>query len=60
MSRKRRGRSNTVERRVNKWNHHRSVATHYDKRNHAFSGTLTITTIHIWPRDTVQEPSETP
>lgn len=29
------------------------------KRDYIFNGTLTITAIVIWLRDTVQEPSET-
>ncbi|KOG61031.1 transposase, partial [Streptomyces griseoflavus] len=32
----------------------------YDKRDYIFNGTLTVTAVVIWLRDTVQEPSETP
>jgi hypothetical protein len=30
-----------------------------DKRDYIFNGTLAVTAIVIWLRDTVQEPSET-
>nr|WP_252991145.1 IS5 family transposase [Streptomyces viridosporus] len=53
-------RRNAVERCVNKWKQFRAVATRYDKRDHIFNGTLTVTAVVIWLRDTVQEPSETP
>jgi transposase len=43
---------------VNKGKQFRSVATSYDKRDHICNGTLTVTAIVIWLRDTVQEPSE--
>ncbi len=49
-----------AERCVNKWKRYRAVATRYDKRDYIFNGTLTITAIMIWLRDTVQEPPETP
>ncbi|WP_436844662.1 IS5 family transposase [Streptomyces wuyuanensis] len=52
-------RRNAVERCVNKCKQFRAVATRYDKRDYIFNGTLTITAIVIWLRDTVQEPSET-
>ncbi|MEU5698528.1 IS5 family transposase [Streptomyces aurantiacus] len=52
-------RRNAVERCVNKWKQFRAVATRYDKRDYIFNGTLTVTAITIWLRDTVQEPSET-
>jgi len=44
---------------VNKWKQFRAVATRYDKRDYIFNGTLSVTAIVIWLRDTVQEPSET-
>lgn len=53
-------RRNAVERCVNKWKQFRAVATRYDKRDYIFNGTLTVTAVVIWLRDTVQEPSETP
>ncbi|MEU8579355.1 hypothetical protein AB0C57_01285 [Streptomyces abikoensis] len=34
------------------------MASHHDKRDYIFNGTLTVTAIVIWLRDTVQEPSE--
>ncbi|RCG13691.1 IS5 family transposase [Streptomyces reniochalinae] len=49
-----------VERCVNKWKQYRAVASRYDKRDYIFNGTLAVTAINIWLRDTVQEPSETP
>lgn len=52
-------RRNAVERCVNKWKQFRAVATRYDKRDYIFNGTLTVTAIAIWLRDTIQEPSET-
>lgn len=52
-------RRNAVERCINKWKQFRAVATRYDKRDYIFNGTLTVTAIVIWLRDTVQEPSET-
>ncbi|WP_425424737.1 IS5 family transposase [Streptomyces aurantiacus] len=53
-------RRNAVERCVNKWKQFRAVATRYDKRDYIFNGTLAVTAVVIWLRDTVQEPSETP
>ncbi|MBQ0850370.1 IS5 family transposase [Streptomyces sp. BH-SS-21] len=53
-------RRSAVERCVSKWKQFRAVASRYDKRDYIFNGTLTITAIVIWLRDTVQEPSETP
>lgn len=44
---------------MNKWKQFRAVATRYAKRDYIFNGTLTVTAIVIWLRDTVQEPSET-
>jgi len=44
---------------MNKWKQFRAVATHYDQRDYIFNGTLTVTAIVNWFRDTVQEPSET-
>jgi transposase len=52
-------RRNAVERCVNKWKQFRAVATRYDKRDYIFNGTLTVTAVVIWLRETVQEPSET-
>ncbi|SED14364.1 IS5 family transposase [Streptomyces melanosporofaciens] len=52
-------RRNAVERCVNKWKQFRAVATRYDKRDYIFNGTLAVSAIVIWLRDTVQEPSET-
>ncbi|SMQ13747.1 Transposase DDE domain-containing protein [Streptomyces sp. Ag82_O1-12] len=52
-------RRSAVERCVNKWKQFRAVATRYDKRDYIFNGTLNVTVIVIWLRDTVQEPSET-
>ncbi|WP_428956295.1 IS5 family transposase [Streptomyces sp. cg35] len=52
-------RRNAVERCVSKWKQFRSVASRYDKRDYIFNGTLTVTALVIWLRDTVQEPSET-
>ncbi|WP_373307119.1 IS5 family transposase [Streptomyces longisporoflavus] len=52
-------RRSAVERCVSKWKQFRAVASRYDKRDYIFNGTLTITAIVIWLRDTVQEPSET-
>ncbi|MGW6015950.1 IS5 family transposase [Streptomyces sp. NPDC055210] len=52
-------RRSAVERCVSKWKQFRSVASRYDKRDYVFNGTLTVTAIVIWLRDTVQEPSET-
>jgi hypothetical protein len=36
------------------------VASRYDKRDYIFNGTLAVTAVIIWLRDTVQEPSEAP
>ncbi|MFI2428947.1 hypothetical protein ACH5A7_33480 [Streptomyces sp. NPDC018955] len=44
---------------MNKWKRFRAVAIRYDKRDHIFNGTSTVTAIVIRLRDTVQEPSET-
>jgi len=52
-------RRNAVERCVNKWKQFRAVATRYDKRDYISNGTLAVTAIAVWLRDTVQEPSET-
>ena len=52
-------RRSAVERCVNKWKQYRAVASRYDKRDYIFNGTLAVTAINIWLRDTVQEPSET-
>ncbi|MFG3260589.1 IS5 family transposase [Streptomyces sp. NPDC048172] len=52
-------RRSAVERCVSKWKQFRAVATRYDKRAYLFNGTLTVTAIVIWLRDTTQEPSET-
>ena len=53
-------RRSAAERCVNKWKQFRAVATRYDKRDHVFTGTLTVTAIVIWLHDLVQEPSDTP
>ncbi|WP_406510733.1 IS5 family transposase [Streptomyces sp. NBC_00212] len=53
-------RRSAAERCVSKWKQFRAVASRYDKRDYIFNGTLTVTAIAIWLRDTVQEPSETP
>ncbi|GAA2116667.1 hypothetical protein GCM10009802_17250 [Streptomyces synnematoformans] len=53
-------RRNAVERCVSKWKQFRAVASRYDKRDYIVNGTLTVTAIVIWLRNTVQEPSETP
>lgn len=53
-------RRSAVERCVSKWKQYRAVASRYDKRDYIFNGTLTVTAIIIWLRDTVQEPSEAP
>ncbi|WP_371239320.1 IS5 family transposase [Streptomyces pimonensis] len=52
-------RRSAVERCVSKWKQYRAVASRYDKRDYIFNGTLAVTAIAIWLRDTVQEPSET-
>lgn len=43
---------------MNKWKQFRAVATRYDKRDDVFNGTLAVTAIVVWLRDTVQEPSQ--
>lgn len=53
-------RRSAAERCVNKWKQFRAVATRYDKRDHVFTGTLTVTAIVTWLHDLVQEPSDTP
>ncbi|WP_240111410.1 hypothetical protein [Streptomyces sp. MUM 203J] len=45
---------------MNKWKRFRAVPTRYDERDYIFNGTLTVTAMVIWLRDTVQEPSEGP
>ncbi|GGS09773.1 hypothetical protein GCM10010236_75280 [Streptomyces eurythermus] len=53
-------RRNAVERCVSKWKQYWAVARRYDRRDYVFNGTLAVTAIIIWLRDTVQEPSEAP
>nr|WP_107468229.1 IS5 family transposase [Streptomyces sp. TSRI0281] len=53
-------RPSVVERCVSKGKQFRSVASHYDKRGYIFNGTLTVTTIVIWLRDTSKSHQERP
>jgi transposase len=44
---------NVVERAINKFKGHRTVATRYDKRDYIFRGTIDAASIRIWLRDPV-------
>ncbi|WP_020575131.1 transposase [Actinopolymorpha alba] len=44
---------NTVERCINKLRQFRAVATHFDKREVSYQGTIDVASIKIWLRDAV-------